>query len=396
MRLTVVWMTPEDVVRLEVGGRQIALIGTAHISQRSADLVREVIESERPNCVCVELDQARFDQLNQEKRFESLDLKEILRRQQMAPLLLNLVLISYQQQLGGQLGVTPGAEFHEAAATARELGIPIVLCDRDIKTTLRRAWGALSLWKRVELFGSVIVSVFNRPKLSEADLAKLREQDVATRLIQELGEALPGLTRVLIDERDAYLAERIRRAEGQRVVAVVGAGHVEGMQRALLADKPVDLTELETVPPTSKAVHWFAWSLPVTIIAALVAIGLRKGGAVAGDNVVFWILVTGLPSMVGTLLAGAHPFTALSALISAPITTLSPVLGVGYVAAAVQAWVRPPRVFELRSLTQDASLARRWWSNRLLRILLIFVFSSIGGSLGMFAGSAGIVRSLFH
>ncbi|MBI3786569.1 MAG: TraB family protein, partial [Deltaproteobacteria bacterium] len=341
-------------------------------------------------------DQARYEQLRQEKRFEALDLKEVLRRQQLAPLLLNLVLISYQQQLGGQLGVAPGAEFHEAASTADSLGIPIVLCDRDIKTTLRRAWGALSAWKRVELFGSVIVSAFNRPKLSEEDLAKLREQDVATRLIRELGEALPGLTRVLIDERDAYLAEKIRRAEGQRVVAVVGAGHVDGMRRALLADQAVDLSELETTPPTSKAWHWFAWSLPVAIVTALVAIGLRKGAAVAGDNVLFWILVTGVPSMLGTLLAGAHPFTALSALLSAPITTLSPVLGVGYVAAAVQAYVRPPRVYELQSVTQDASVARRWWSNRLLRILLIFVFSSIGGSLGMFTGSAGIVRSLLR
>jgi pheromone shutdown-related protein TraB len=389
-------MSDSDVVRLEAGGRDIILVGTAHISRESADLVRQVIETERPDCVCVELDRARFEQLDQRQRFELLDLKQIIRQRQLTPLLLNLVLVSYQQQLGGQLGVVPGAELLEATEVARRLEIPIELCDRDAKTTLRRAWGAISPWRRFMLFGSVLTSVFNRPQLSEEDLRRLREQDVATRLIQELGEAFPGITTALIDERDTYLAEKIRRAPGRRIVAVVGAGHVDGMRTALLAARAVDLTELETTPPTSAAWHWLAWSMPVAIFGAIGWIAWHKGAAVAGDNVLFWILVTGVPSMLGTLIAAAHPFAALSAFVAAPITTLTPVLGVGYVAAFVQAYMRPPRVYELRTVAKDAGSLTKWWSNRLLRILLVFILSSLGGSIGMFAGSAGILRSLFH
>ena len=384
-----------DVHIVSIDGREIVIVGTAHISRESADLVRAVIEAERPDCVCIELDQLRFEQLGQKQRFESLDLREIIRRQQLTPLILNLILVSYQQQLGGQLGVIPGSEFLEAAEAARQHGIPVALCDRDVKTTLRRAWGTISLWRRFMLFASVLTSALNRPQLTEDDLRKLREQDVASRLIGELGEAFPGLTAVLIDERDTYLAEKIRRADGERLVAVVGAGHVEGIRQALLANRPVDLTALETMPPPSAVWKWLGWGMPAVILAAIAWIGWQRGAAAASESALFWIVVTGVPSMIGTLLAAAHPYTALSALVAAPITTLTPVLGVGYVAAFVQAYVRPPRVYELRSVTQDASSPRKWWSNRLLRILLVFLFSSIGGSIGMFVGSANIVRRLF-
>ena len=385
---------PADVHIVAVDDRELIIVGTAHISRESAELVCQVIDTERPDAVCVELDAQRYKTLAQRVRFESLDLKQVIREQQLTPLILNLILVSYQHQLGGQLGVLPGLEFLEAAETAEAHGIPIVLCDRDVRVTLRRAWGALTLWQRAKLFGSVLGSVFERPQLTEEDLRKLREQDVGSRLIEEIGQVLPGIKRVLIDERDTYLAERIKRAAGRRLVAVVGAGHVGGIRSALQERHPVDLSLLETVPPVSGFWKAIGWGMPVLILAAIGAIGWQHGAAAARNGIFYWILVTGLPSMIGALLALGHPLTILSALLAAPITTLTPLLGVGYIAAFVQAYMRPPRVYELRSLAQDFRTPRRWFSNRVLRILLVFLLSTLGGAGGMLAGSAGIISSL--
>ncbi len=384
-----------DVERVNVEGREFILVGTAHISRESVDLVRQVIETERPDCVCIELDERRYAALSQKSRFEALDLKQIIRQQQLTTLFLNLILVAYQQQLGGQLGVLPGTEFLEAATLANELGIPLVLCDRDVRVTLRRAWGAISLWRRFVLFGSVLHSAFNRPTLTEDDLRQLRTEDVGTRLINELGREFPGLKAVLIDERDTYLAEQIRRSVGARVVAVVGAGHMQGIRAALTAAQPVDLTRLETTPPVSNAWKWIGWGMPALIFIAIAVIGWQKGAAAAGDNLLFWVLITGVPSMIGTLIAWAHPLTVLTALVAAPITSLTPVLGVGYVAAFAEAYLRPPRVYEFQSVAQDFNSLRQWWKNRLLRILLVFLLSTLFGATGTLIGSAKIMRNLF-
>jgi len=380
-----------DVERFTVDGRELILVGTAHISRESADLVRQVVEAERPDCVCIELDERRYAALSQKNRFESLDLKQVIRQQQVTTLFLNLILVAYQQQLGGKLGVLPGSEFIEAASVASELGIPMALCDRDVRVTLRRAWGTISLWRRFVLFGSVLQSAFNKQTLTEDDLRNLRSQDVGSRLINELGQEFPGLKTVLIDERDTYLAEKIRRSTGQRVVAVVGAGHMQGIRAALAAPRSVDLAELETVPPASNVWKWIGWGMP----AVIAWIGWQKGVGAAGDNLLFWVLITGVPSMVGTLLALAHPLTVLTALVAAPITSLTPVLGVGYVAAFAEAYLRPPRVHEFQSVAQDFNVPRQWWKNRLLRILLVFLLSTLFGATGTLIGSAKIVRNLF-
>lgn len=386
----------DDVHRVEVDGRLFLLVGTAHVSRESSELVERVIEAERPDCVCVELDARRYDALAHRTRIESLDLKTVIRNRQLVPLLLNLLLMSYQKQLGGQLGVVPGSELLTAAQTAERLGIAVRLCDRDVRVTLRRAWGALSLWRKAELIATLLTAVLEAPELDEAELRRLRQQDVLTRLMEELGAAFPGIKGVLIDERDAYLATRLREAPGARVVAVVGAGHVAGMAAALRAGRVADLAALDTVPPPSAAARIAGWSIPVAIVAGLAAIGLRHGLTAVGDNALFWILATGLPGLVGAALALGHPLTLLATFLSAPITTLSPLLGVGYVAALVQAWVRPPLVREIQSVADDVRVPGRWWRNRLLRICLVFLLSTIGTSMGTIVGTTEILSNLFH
>src|SRR5262245_31301454 len=180
-----------DVARVRVGEREYVLVGTAHISRESADLVARVIEEERPDCVCIELDARRYDALVNSRRFESLDLRAVIRNRQLAPLLLNLVLVSYQRQLGGALGVLPGAELVGAARAAEAHGIPVRLCDRDVRVTLRRAWAALSLWRKSELIAGLLQTLLEKPELNEDDLRALRSQDVLSRLMRELGETFP-------------------------------------------------------------------------------------------------------------------------------------------------------------------------------------------------------------
>jgi pheromone shutdown-related protein TraB len=386
----------DDVHEVVVDGRTFLLVGTAHVSRESAELVERVIERERPDCVCVELDARRYDALAQRTRIESLDLKTVIRNRQLVPLLLNLLLMSYQKQLGGQLGVVPGSELLAAAQVAERLGIPVRLCDRDVRITLRRAWGALSLWRKAELIAALCAAMLESPELDEAELRRLRQQDVLTRLMQELGAAFPGIKGVLIDERDAYLATRLRQAPGERVVAVVGAGHVSGMKAALAGGAAADLAALETVPPPSPAAKIAGWSIPLVIVAGLAAIGLRHGLAAVGDNAAFWVIATGLPGLIGAAIAFGHPLTLLATFLSAPITTLSPLLGVGYVAALVQAWVRPPLVREIQTVADDVRVPLRWWQNRMLRICLVFLLSTIGTSMGTIIGTTEILSNLFH
>jgi pheromone shutdown-related protein TraB len=386
---------PDDVVHVQVDGRDYVLVGTAHISRESADLVERVIAAERPDCVCVELDARRYAALAQRTQFESLDLRAVIRNRQLAPLLVNLVLASYQRQLGGALGVLPGSELLAAARAAEGLGIPVRLCDRDVRITMRRAWAALSLWGKSQLIAALLHAVLEPPQLSEEQLRALRQQDVLSRLMAEIGEAFPALKTVLIDERDAYLAEQLRGAPGERVVAVVGAGHVAGMRAALESGQRADMNALESVPPIPLGVQLAGWSIPAAIVLSLVVIALRQGPAAAGGDVVFWVLATGLPGLVGAVVALAHPVTMLATFLAAPFTALSPLIGVGYVAAFVQAYVRPPLVREIQTVTDDVRIPRRWWENRLLRICLVFLLTTIGTSLGTLVGTAEILRRLF-
>ncbi len=386
---------PADVHLVSLEDREFVLVGTAHISRESVDLVREVIEKEEPDCVCIELDSRRHQALSQETRFESLDLKQVIRTRQLATLMLNLVLGSYQKYLGLQLGVQPGTELLEAARTAEARGIPVALCDRDIRVTLRRAWRSLSLYRKFLLFSSFLGGIFEKPEMSEEDLRELRKQDVMSKLMQELGEAFPGLKTVLIDERDAFLAERIRQTPGQRIVAVVGAGHVEGMRRALSENRRADLEALDTIPPVSGAWKWVGWGIPAVILGSLLLIGLRQGASAAGENLIFWILANGIPSAFGAAVALAHPLTIVSAFLAAPITSLTPVIGAGYVTAFVQAYLKPPLVSELKGVSQEIGTLTGWWRNRLLRVFLVFLFTTFGSLLGTWVGGAEIVSNLF-
>ncbi len=387
---------PPEVEILDLDGRRVVLVGTAHVSRSSVDLVRRVIADELPDRVCVELDSQRYEALSKKKQWESLDLKQVIRKKQLPTLLLNLVLAAYQKRLGGQLGVQPGSELLEATRVAQEKGIPIELCDRDVRTTLRRAAHATSFFRKLLLTAELLTTLLDAPEISEEQIQELKQQDVLTELLDELGRHLPSLKRVLIDERDAFLAERIRRSEGQRLVAVVGAGHLRGIRATLegLEDE-VDLAELDRIPPASQWWKVVGWGVPVVIFGAIGWIAWTRGFAEAGDNLLFWCLANGIPTAIGGLLALAHPLTIVAGFFAAPITSLTPVIGAAYVTAFVQAWVRPPVVKEFQTVADDISTPRKWWQNKLLKIFLAFLLPGFGSMLGSLVGGGKILSSLF-
>ena len=387
---------PEDVQIISLDGREIFLVGTAHVSQESVDLVQQVIASEKPDCVCVELDHKRYKALSGRKRWESLDLKEIIKKKQLSTLLVNLILASYQKKLGMQLGVMPGAELLQATREAEKHSIPVSLCDRDVRVTLRRAWHETSFFKKGYLLATLLVSLFDTTELTEEKLEELKKKDVLSELMSELGEAMPVLKRVLIDERDIYLAEKIKMSIGNKMVAVVGAGHVEGIKKRIVEDNSNVLLEISKFPPVSPWVKILGWAIPLLIIGALAAIGIQKGSSAAGANLVYWILANGIPSAIGALLAWAHPLTIASAFAAAPVTSLTPVIGAGYVTAFVQVLVCPPVVREFETVAEDMSTLAGWWRNKLLRVFLAFLLPGFGSLIGTWIGGVEIISNLMH
>jgi pheromone shutdown-related protein TraB len=386
---------PPDVQVIYLGTREIILIGTAHISENSVDLVRRVIENETPDCVCVELDAKRYETLSKKKRWESLDLKKIIRKKQLSTLLFNLMLASYQKKLGNQLGVLPGTELLVAVRTAEENRISIALCDRDVRVTLRRAWHTTSFFKKSYLLVNLFAGLFDRTEITEEKLKELKKTDVLSELMMELGKALPELKRVLIDERDTFLSERIKNAEGKRIVAVVGAGHVNGIKKALPEDRNAQMEEISTIPPVSSTWKALGWFIPAVIFASLGVIALQKGYEIAGENIIYWILANGIPSSIGAMVALAHPFTIVSAFAAAPVTSLTPVIGAGYVTAFVQVLVRPPVVREFETVLEDMSTLTGWWKNKLLKVFLAFLLPGLGSMIGSWIGGYEIISNLF-
>lgn len=387
---------PDDVAVLHQDDKTILLVGTAHISKQSVDLVEQVINDEQPDTVCIELDDKRYEALSKQKRWENLDLKQVIRKKQLSTLLVNLVLSSYQKKLGTQLGVMPGTELLRAAQVARENNITVALCDREVRVTLRRAWHATSLFKKGYLVATLFASLFDNTELDEEKLAELRNKDVLSELMNEMGAALPAAKEVLIDERDIYMAEKIKAAPGKRIVAVVGAGHMEGIKRVIGQDNRSRVPEIDTIPQVSRIWKIIGWSIPAAILLSIATIGFRQGAGEAGANALYWILANGIPSAIGAVLAFAHPATIFSAFAAAPVTSLTPVIGAGYVCAFVQVMTQPPMVKEFESVGNDIGRLRGWWQNKLLRIFLVFIMTGLGSSIGTWVGGYRIFTNLFQ
>jgi len=373
-----------DIYRIKTADdREIILIGTAHISQASKELVRETIENEHPDTVCIELDEGRLQSIRDPERWKKTDLKEVIKKKQLATLIANLVLGSYQKRMGDQTGVKPGSELKEAADIASSKDIPIVLADRDIKITLKRTWACTPWYRKLSLLGGLFGSIFDKTEISEEDLAKIKEQDALNSMMQEFGKTYPEVKQVLIDERDQFLAGRIKNAEGKKIVAVVGAGHVKGIASIISENKELPSEESITKIPKGSCI-WkiIGWAIPAAIIASIIFVGYEAGVEKAGQLSLQWAMLTGGGAMLGAIIAGGHPLTVLVALVAAPFTGLTPLIGVGFFTALTQVYMRPPRVSEMETLSDDIWQVKHWWKNRVTRVMLCFLCPGIPAIVG--------------
>jgi pheromone shutdown-related protein TraB len=381
-----------NLIHLTFNEKEFVLIGTAHVSKESARLAKAVIEEEKPDTVCVELCQSRYQAIRQKDRWQDTDIIKVIREKKSFLLLSNLLLASFQKRIAKQLDVKPGEEMIAAINTAESVGARIHLADRDIRTTLSRTWRVMGFWSKIRLLFELALSLGQLNEIKEEDIEKMKQQDVLETLLSEVGKSLPGLKAILIDERDQYLAEKIRSAPGNKVVAVVGAGHIPGIQKYWNAE--IDTRALEQLPAKGKSVGILKWLIPLVIVGLFIA-GFFFGGKKAGtDMIVWWILANGILAGVGAIIALAHPATILSSIIAAPLTSLNPMIAAGWVSGLVEAFSRRPKVKDLESLPEDILSVRGFWRNNVTRILLVVVFTNLGSSLGTFIAFPVILKVL--
>ncbi|VFQ43354.1 TraB/GumN family protein [Desulfoluna butyratoxydans] len=370
----------EMVKRLTRNGKEYIIIGTAHVSRESAELVERVIEEEKPDTVCVELCQARHQSMTERDAWRNMDIIKVIREKKSFLLLANLLLASFQKKVAEKFDIRPGEEMIRAVAKADEVEAELVLADRNVQTTLSRAWHSMGFFKKVSLLFQMLLSVGSADDIEEEEIEKLKNQDMLESVLEDVGKSHPALREILIDERDRYLAHNIRHAAGNKVVAVVGAGHLPGILRYF--DNTIDITSLDEVPPPGKTGKVLKWGLPL-LVTALIIYGFSSGGAEAGAGMMgWWIAANGILAGIGAIIAFGHPATIASAVLAAPLTSLNPMVAAGWVSGLVEAFVRKPKVMDFESLGDDILSVKGFWRNKVTRVLLVVVFTNLGSTIG--------------
>lgn len=369
-------------------GDEIILVGTAHVSQDSVDEVRTVIDEEQPDHICLELDKGRYESKTKEQSYANMNLTKVFKEGKTFLVLANTALASFQKKMGNQTGSAPGEEIIGASRIAEEKGIPYSFCDREIATTLKRAWAKSNLWNKAKLIGTLLSSAFDKEEFTPEQLEELKKSDTLQELMNELSKELPGAKEALIDERDRYLATNIMKAPGHKKVAVIGAGHANGIIRTMekleKGELSTDLTEISKVPKPSKAGKVIGWLVPAILVGIIVWVGFAHGFNESLKYFLIWACTNAASTVVFSILSLAHPVTWLVSAISAPIAVLNPAIGVGVFTGITEATMRKPAVKDFEGLSDDISTFKGWFRNRVLHAFLIFFTSSLGSILGTF------------
>ena len=394
---------------INLGDREFTLIGTAHVSRESIDEVSGIIREEKPDLICVELDDSRYASITQKESWENLNMVKVFREGKGFLLIANLVLSGFQRRMGAELGVKPGEEMKTALDIANELNIPFALCDREIQITLRRAWSSCGFWNKSKLLASLFSSAFTTEKLSAQEIEDLKNRSELDGMMNELAAYLPKVKETLIDERDQYLAAKIwTSAQGRnppadrsvyRVIAVVGAGHMQGiknhLEKIVSGEMSAEVSNLNVIPQSGKVSKMLPWLIPIIIIA-LIIFGFFKAGVVVSLSMLLkWVLWNGSLAALGTLLALGHPLSILVSFIGAPIATLNPFIGVGLFSGITEVSLRKPRVGDAQSIIDDMGSLKGFYRNRITRALLVFFLSQIGGVIGNFISIPSLAAGLF-
>ncbi|MFZ4453952.1 TraB/GumN family protein [Salibacterium aidingense] len=382
----------ENITRLHVNDKEIVLIGTAHVSRQSAEQVKEVIEEEKPDSVCIELDEQRYQSMTERDRWKNMDIFKVIKEKKASLLLMNLAISSFQKRTAQQFGIKSGQEMMQGMESAQDTGAELVLADRDIQVTFSRIWHQVGFWGKAKLLMMIVFSIFNKESISEEELEKMKSQDMLNSMLDDLTENFPRLKTPLIDERDQYLSHKIKEAPGDKVVAVLGAAHVPGIKK--------EIYQKQNLPallhrPVSVAPKVIAWTIPILIVA-VIAYTFYANPSAGLQQTISWLLWNGSFSALGAAVALGHPLTVLTAFVAAPLTSLNPVIAAGWFAGIVQAYLRRPNVQDFETLSDDVHSAKGFWGNKVTRILLIVVLANVGSTLGTMIGGADVIRLFFE
>ncbi len=389
----------DPITEVQVGETRITLLGTAHVSRKSAETVRDMIDSGHYHAVAVELCASRHHALSEPEALAQLDLLQVMRQGKAAMVTANLAMGAYQQRLAEQYGIEPGAEMRAAMAGAERHGLPLLLVDREIGTTLKRTGANLSWWKRWSLFSGLLLSLVSHDEVDEEEIEKLKQGDILENAFAEFAHDRQDLYEPLIAERDRYMAAKLilaaREHPGKRILAVLGAGHLKGTSEQLerMQDPEQQLAELDRQPAKSRWPRLIPWVIVALVLFGFY-LGFSRSNELGWQLIRDWVLINGGLSALGALIAAAHPLTVLTAFLAAPITSLNPTIGAGMVTAAAELMLRKPQVRDFGSLRHDTTTLRGWWRNRISRTLLVFLFSTLGSAAGTYLAGFRILGRL--
>ena len=371
----------------------LRLLGTAHVATTSVEAVKEQIEIYQPKIVGVELCKTRHDALVEGRRLDKEGLRRVIKEGKAPMVLMQAMLSAEQRRLGLNEGQEPGAELLAAVETAKAAGIEVALVDRDIQVTMRRAWKKMKWRERFRL----LFSLFGDDEELEEDFdldELLTDSDLLSTMMEDLKEFSKGAGEALIDERDRYIAEKIMQSKTEeKMLVVVGAGHLKGIERALNPYKPLSTEELEsisTVPKKGIVGKVLPFAIPL-IVMSLVGFALFNNNDVDYVKMLtVWTLFNAIFAAIGCILARGHPLAILTAALASPITSLNPALAAGWFAGYVQLRISEPTTEDLQQFLKGTSIGG-FWSNRAGRVLLVTALTNLGSMLGAWFAAAGFI-----
>jgi len=390
----------EPMEVIQVGKSRITLLGTAHVSQTSADTVASLLETGDYNAVAVELCPSRYNALIEPESLAKMNLMEVFRQGKAAMIMANLAMGAYQQRIADQFGIQPGAEQRMAISQAQDKHLQVLLIDREIGTTLKRTAHNLPWWKRWTLFTGLLLSLFSKEDVEEEEIEQLKQGDMLETTFSEFAHDRQDLYQPLIAERDEYMAARLlqeaQSTQHESVLAVIGAGHLKGITERLrqgINQPKQTIEQLDHLPTPSRWPKFIPWIIVALVMTGFV-MGFMRSPELGWQLISSWILINGTLSAIGAAIAAAHPLTVLTAFVAAPITSLNPTIGAGMVTAAVELWLRKPTVGDFESLRSDTTGITGWWKNRVSRTLLVFLLSTLGSAIGTYVAGFRIIGHL--
>jgi len=395
----------EPLVDITMGDTTVTLLGTAHISRASAEKVQELLLTGHYDCVAVELCPSRYNAMLNPDALAKMDLFQVIKEGKATMVAANLALGAFQQRMAEQLDIKPGAEMRMAIDVSKDMKLPVLLVDREIATTLKRVYHNVPWWQRMNIIGGLLASVVSRHEVSEAEIEKLKEGDVIESTFAQFAEEAEYLYDTLVDERDRYMAARLLQethdSNYKKLLVIVGAGHMKGIQKYVAAWLQVKTPEnvketiydLDVIPPPGRWLKRIPW-LIVALVFVGFGIGFSRSPDLGWQLVADWVLINGGLAALGALIAMAHPVTVIGAFLAAPLTSLNPTIGAGMVTAAIEAYMRKPTVEDFSRLRTDTTHLKGWWQNKVTRILLVFILSTLGSAIGTYVAGFKIFGRL--